>query len=406
MAVIECEKIGKMYKLYPGPRQRFLESLGRKKRHHEFWALRNVSFSVAKGESLGLLGQNGAGKSTLLKILSGASRHTVGRMSMQGKVTSILDLGAGFHPEFTGRANMVTQGLLNGFSREEINAKMEEIIRFADIGEFIDQPVRTYSSGMFVRLAFSCATGFEPDVLIIDEVLAVGDQQFQKKCVDRILGYRNAGKTIVFCSHNMYQLKEVSDKALWLRNGQIESYGQPELVVEDYQDYQRQRGESSPGTVTHELKQGVVGVLTRAEVCDESGQPCERFSTGDTLKVRIWGRFNPEVKFPAVAVGIKRSKDFACYVTSTQIDAVPMIPMGGGEFYAEVAFPELELLSGRYTLGLATTDEQGMLAYDIWDCVCPFTVTHDTREWGLFRMKHRWSSAGSRGSMRDGPSNQ
>jgi teichoic acid transport system ATP-binding protein len=390
VAVIECENIGKMYKLYSGPRQRLMESITRRKKHHDFWALRDVSFTVAKGESLGLLGENGAGKSTLLRILSGACRQTVGRLELQGKVTSILDLGAGFHPEFTGRANLVTYGMLNGFSREDIHQRMEEIIRFAGIGEFIDQPVRTYSSGMFVRLAFSCATGFEPDILVIDEVLAVGDHQFQKKCVDRILGFRKAGKTIVFCSHNMYQLKEVSDKALWLCNGRGESYGEPTLVVEDYMDYQRSKSEQADHAIVHELKEDGVGVLTRAEVCDQNGEACERFKTGDSLIVKVWAKFNPGIKHPAVGVGIKRSTDLVCYLTSTQIDKIPMRSLGGGEYYTELHLENLELLSGRYLISLATTDEQGMLAYDIWDCVCPFSVTHNTREYGICRLDHHW----------------
>jgi ABC-type polysaccharide/polyol phosphate transport system ATPase subunit len=390
MLIIECEKVAKMYRLYANSRQRLREGIFRKKLHHEFWALRNVSFSLSRGESLGLLGENGAGKSTLLKLLSGTSQQTSGRIEMHGKVTSILDLGAGFHPDFTGRDNLVTYGMLMGFSREEIIERMEEIIRFADIGEFIDQPVRTYSSGMFVRLAFSCATGFEPDILVIDEVLAVGDQQFQKKCVDRILGYKKAGKTIVFCSHNMYQLKEVSDRALWLKGGQPESYGEPQLVIEDYLDYQRIKGQSEGGPHLAKLGEGCVGVLTKVELCSEKGEPCAQFKTGDPVLVKIWTRFSPDVSQPGVGVGIKRSADLACYLTSTQIDCVPMIDMGNGEFYTELKLLNLELLSGRYTLSLATTDEQGMLAYDIWDGVCPFIVTHSTREYGLFRLDHQW----------------
>jgi lipopolysaccharide transport system ATP-binding protein len=245
-------------------------------------------------------------------------------------------------------------------------------------------------------LAFSCATGFEPDVLIIDEVLAVGDHQFQKKCVDRILGYRRAGKTIVFCSHNLYQLKEVSDKALWLCNGRSESYGEPQLVVEDYLDYQRRKDDQGQGPTVHELRENGVGVLTRAEVCDKEGHPCERFKTGDTMMVKVWARFNTSVKHPAVGVGIKRGTDLVCYLVSTQIDQVPMVAQGEGEFYTELVFQNLELLSGRYLISLATTDEQGMLAYDIWDCVCPFSVTHDTREYGICRLDHYWLSTAGR----------
>ena len=379
-----------MYRLYANSRHRLLEKIRSRKMHHEFWALQDITFEIAKGESLGLLGENGAGKSTLLKLLSGTSSQTVGRIEMRGKITSIQDLGAGFHPEFTGRDNLITYGMLNGFTREQILGRMDDILEFAEIGEFIDQPVRTYSSGMFVRLAFSCATGFEPDILIIDEVLAVGDQQFQKKCVDRILGFKKAGVTIVFCSHNMYQLKEVSDKALWLKGGLAESYGEPQLVTEDYQDYQRQRGQDSKSREVTMLAKDGVGVITRTELYDGKGKPCTRFKTGDVMIVKVWTRFNSGVKQPAVGIGIKRSNDLVCYLVSTQMDDVSLINLGDGHYYTELKFDNLELLSGRYCLSLATTDEQGMLAYDIWDGVCPFAVTHNTRELGICRLDHQW----------------
>jgi lipopolysaccharide transport system ATP-binding protein len=389
---IECDGLGKLYRFYSNPRKRFLDTVFRRHHYQAFWALRQVSFSVARGESLGIIGENGAGKSTLLKILSGVLHPTEGKLNIFGKVTSILDLGAGFHPEFSGRENIFTYGMLVGYGRDQIREKIEEIIGFADIGPFIDRPVKIYSSGMFVRLAFSCATGFEPDVLVIDEVLAVGDQHFQRKCLDRIMGFREAGKTIVFCSHNMYQLREVCDRAIWIHGGKMAGYGEPRLVTEDYMDFQMTKSSTKGPSGSHEnkLQEGCLGVLTKVEVCDHAGKPCSEFQTGDRMMVKMWTRFSPAVSWPAVGLGIKRAGDLQCYQITSQIDQIPMIPLGENRYYAEISFLNLELLSGHYFLSLATGDGQGMMAFDIWKDFFSFTVTHKTRELGICRLDHEW----------------
>ena len=389
---IECARLGKLYRFYSNPRKRFLDTVFKRHNYQAFWALKDVSFQVARGESLGIVGENGAGKSTLLKILSGALQPTEGYWSVAGKVTSILDLGAGFHPEFSGRENIFTYGMLVGYNRSQIREKIEAIIQFADIGPFIDRPVKVYSSGMFVRLAFSCATGFEPDVLVIDEVLAVGDQHFQRKCLDRIMGFREVGKTIVFCSHNMYQLREVCDRAVWIQGGKVNGYGDPRLVTEDYMDYQMKKSSSENQPASHEnkLEGGCLGVLTKAEIYDGAGNPCREFQTGDKMIVKIWTRFSPAVTWPAVGIGIKRAGDLQCYMISSQIDRVPMKPLGENCYFAELHFLNLELLSGHYFISLATGDEQGMMAFDIWKDFYAFTVIHKTRELGICRLDHQW----------------
>ncbi len=391
---IECDTLGKLYRFYPNPRTRFLDAIFRRSHYQAFWALKQITFSVARGESLGIIGQNGAGKSTLLKILSGVLFPTEGRVQIAGKVTSILELGAGFHPEFTGRENIYTYGMLIGYSRDQIRERMDEIIAFADIGPFIDRPVKIYSSGMFVRLAFSCATGFDPDVLVIDEVLAVGDQSFQRKCLDRIMGYRQSGKTIVFCSHNMYQLREVCDRAIWIHGGKMAGYGDPRLVTEDYIDHQMSKSPAESPSTGHEAKltEGCLGVLTKVEVCDRQGNPSAEFQTGDPMVVKIWTRFSPTVSWPAVGLGIKRAGELQCYSITTQIDQVPMIPLGDDQYYTELTFTNLELLSGHYFISVATGDGQGMMAFDIWKDFYPFTVIHKTREMGVCRLDHQWKT--------------
>ena len=206
-AAIRVSGLSKIYKLYWGPRSLFKEMFFRIPSHHALWALRDIDLEISEGEAFGLIGRNGAGKSTLLKILTGTAFPTSGSMEIQGRVSALLELGAGFHPDFSGRENIFFNGALLGYSHEEIRQREQEIIEFSELEEFIDRPIKTYSSGMYVRLGFAVVTGFDPSILIIDEALAVGDQSFQKKCTDRILHFKQVGKTILFCSHNLYQVK-------------------------------------------------------------------------------------------------------------------------------------------------------------------------------------------------------
>ena len=194
---------------------------------------------MPKGKALGIIGENGAGKSTLLKVLAGTSMATGGRHIVHGKVASLLELGTGFHSEFSGRANIYLAAQVLGFSLDEVKGRIDEIVDFAELGAYIDQPVRTYSSGMVMRLGFSVATAIDPDVLIIDEILAVGDLYFQKKCVDRIFQFRNSGKTILFCSHSLYDVRQICDEVVWIKDAKVEMQGPPQDVTVAYANYER-----------------------------------------------------------------------------------------------------------------------------------------------------------------------
>ena len=233
------EELGKDYRIYARPVDRLLEAILRKPRHRALRAVQGVSFNLLRGQSLGIIGDNGAGKSTLLKLLVGTVSPTAGRMEMSGRVTALLELGAGFHPEFSGRQNIFMNASLFGLSPEEIGEKEEAIIAFSGLGEFIDRPVKTYSSGMYVRLGFAIATSVDPDILIIDEALAVGDMAFQRKCIDRMNLFREQGKTMIFCSHSMYHVKELCDKTLWLDHGRMKGMGPTMEVVAQYEDFCR-----------------------------------------------------------------------------------------------------------------------------------------------------------------------
>lgn len=237
MHSISVENVFKDYRIYQRPQDRLLELLLRKHRHRLFHVLQDISFNVLEGRSLGIIGDNGAGKSTLMKLLVGTVEPTGGSIDIRGQVAALLELGAGFHPEFSGRRNIHLNASLLGVPDDDIDAMENEIIEFSELRDFIDQPVKTYSSGMYVRLAFSIATMVRPDVLVIDEALSVGDIAFQKKCVQRMNEFRQQNKTMVFCSHSMYHVQELCDTAIWLEKGRIREIGKSEEVVAHYEDY-------------------------------------------------------------------------------------------------------------------------------------------------------------------------
>ncbi len=237
MHSISVENVHKDFRIYERPQDRLLELLLRKPRHKNFHVLQDISFSVLEGRSLGIIGDNGAGKSTLMKLLVGTLQPSAGRVTIKGQVAALLELGAGFHPEFTGRRNIYLNAALLGVPDDNIADIEKQIIEFSELGDFIDRPVKTYSSGMYVRLAFSIATMVNPDVLVIDEALSVGDIAFQKKCVERMNEFRRQNKTMIFCSHSMYHVQELCDTAIWLEKGRIREIGESHHVVARYEDY-------------------------------------------------------------------------------------------------------------------------------------------------------------------------
>lgn len=233
---IEVVGLSKMYRLYAHPTQRLKEALHpwKKKYHREFWALRDVSFEVKQGETVGVIGRNGSGKSTAMQLICGTLFPTSGRISARGRIAALLELGAGFNPEFTGRENVHLQGAIMGYSRSEMRRRMSEVEEFADIGEFFDQPVKTYSSGMFVRVAFAAAMTVDPEILVIDEALAVGDAAFQRKCMLRISRFRQEGRTVLFVSHDLGALKALCDSVAYLKQGVLVEFGRAGDVIDRY----------------------------------------------------------------------------------------------------------------------------------------------------------------------------
>lgn len=390
---IAAEGLGKVFRMYARPFDRMREWVGGPTRHEEFWALRDVDLTVAKGEAVGIIGENGAGKSTLLALLTGTTTPSTGRLAVEGTVAAILELGAGFHPEFTGRHNARMYAAL--FALPDVDDLLERVVAFSELGHFIDQPVRTYSSGMYLRLAFALAVNIDPEVLVIDEALAVGDQHFQTKCIERITGFRARGRTIVFCSHNMYQVKKLCDRALWLRQGRVAALGAVDEVVDAYLEHSRARDVSD---AAQDEARGEAALLRIVRVSAEGpgGVPLETLQSGDPLTVRVWiERAGGADVVPGVGIAVVRNDGLVCYCVSTEMDGIRMQPMSDGTFAIALHFPALPLLGGGYYLNVATTDDRGgLLAYDVRERLSPFRVRNPAHDYGLVRLAHTWSVAG------------
>jgi lipopolysaccharide transport system ATP-binding protein len=386
--VVAAERLGKVYRMYARPLDRAREWVSRRRLHEEFWALRDVDLSVRRGEAVGVIGENGAGKSTLLGLLTGTALPTTGRLEVSGQVAAILELGAGFHPEFTGRHNARMHAAL--FTVPNVEAMLEEVIAFSELGHFIDQPVRTYSSGMYLRLAFALAVSIDPEVLVIDEALAVGDQHFQTKCVDRIASFRARGRTIVFCSHNMYQVKKLCDRAVWLRGGRVAAIGAADEVVDAYLEYTRLRDDSAVAA-TPATEPAVLRVV-RLALEDRDGRVPETITTGDPLTVRVWvERVAASTVVPGIGIAFVRNDGLVCYCVSTEMDGVEMERDADGYFTAALHVAALPLLGGGYYVNLATVDSRaGLIAYDVHERLAPFRVRNPSHDYGVMRMEHRW----------------
>lgn len=281
MNIIELDNISKIYKFYNTPKDRLREILNitRKKYHDNFYALQDISFNVKMGESIGIIGVNGSGKSTLLKIICGVLKPTTGNIIVNGRISAILELGAGFNPEFTGRENVLMNGALMGLSRERVYERFPAIESFAEIGDFIDQPVKTYSTGMFVRLAFAAAINVEPDILIIDEALAVGDMYFQHKCINTLNRMRENGKTILFVSHDVESIKGLCQKAVWLDMGYIKEFGKAKKIAELYSKFNRDR------LFVSQIESERENILNKQISKPEQDSTNYKFSTIDSIKV-------------------------------------------------------------------------------------------------------------------------
>ena len=349
-------------------------------RHYR--ALEGIDLEVRKGESLGVVGENGAGKSTLLKIIAGVLRPTRGTVEINGRVGALLELGSGFHPDYTGRENIYLSGALLGLSRAQMRTHEPAILEFADIGPFIDEPIRHYSSGMVVRLGFAVATSLRPDILITDEVLAVGDESFQQKCVQWIQGYLAGGGTLLLCSHSMFHIQTLCRNALWIHHGQPRMYGEAFEVTREYLAH-------------HEAKRRIEHPLERPA----AGSPVPRvesvrveardgvFETGSAMTVRVV-LSSPGGRAPVALVGIVRADGTPVFGTHSDEAGYRPTALGENRFAFTLRIDPLSLLPGRYAVRAHSLEAEGLLMTDTVET--QITVAGRTRDYGMVRLEHDW----------------
>jgi ABC-type polysaccharide/polyol phosphate transport system ATPase subunit len=385
--VVLVQKVSKLYPLYRRPSDRILEQLpflGRRL-HSDFWALRDVSFSVERGETLGIVGPNGSGKSTLLQIVSGILQPTRGRVLAEGRIAALLELGAGFNPEFTGRENVFLNGEILGLGRREIEKVFPRIAAFAAIGEFIDRPVKEYSSGMYVRLAFSTAIHVDPDILIVDEALAVGDAIFANRCIQKFEELKQRKVTVLFVSHDLGLVKRLSDRAILMLGGRVEAEGAPKDVVNRYiglvHEWQKAPVSSKNDFAGPEgsFRHGDGSSrIASAELLDREGHPAASVESGEPVIVRVRARFEADVERPIAGILIRNRLGIDVFGTNTRIEGLDLGSFQKGETL-EVDFRfDCRLTRQEYTLTVATQHWDGA-SQDWLDDVLEFTVV-DARD--------------------------
>ena len=400
---IEARDVAKMYRVYPAPsaRLRELVSFGRRRYHQEFWALDGVSFEVPRGGALGIIGLNGSGKSTLLEIVAGTLEPTRGTVSTRGRIAALLALGAGFNPEFTGRENVRLNGEILGLSRTEMERSLTRIERFAEIGEFMDRPVKTYSTGMCLRLAFSVAIHVDPEILVVDEVLAVGDAIFVNRCVQKFTEMRQRGVTVLLVSHDLALVKLLCDRAILLSRGRVTAEGEPGEVVNRYNGLvlERQKAftasqspptesaESFAAPLSYSYRHGdQQAVVAGVELFGEMGQPVRVLRSGEMARVRVVIHFREPHPRPVAGIMIRTRIGMEVFGTNTELEQTPLDPASGGDTY-EVMFQfACWLAPQEYTLTVATQSSDGS-SHDWLDDVLSFQVIDSRRLAGVVNLQ-------------------
>ena len=444
--VVAAQGLGKRFEIYLSDRARLLEFFGTRRHHTEHWALRDVNFKVRRGRSFGVIGPNGAGKSTLLKLIAGITRPTEGLLEVRASLSTLLDLGLGFHEHFTGRENIRLNCALIGMRDAEIDALMPDIIAFAELADFIDYPVRTYSSGMNLRLGFSIAAHSNSDVLLVDEVLAVGDQYFQRRCVRKIEEFLENGRTILMVTHDLHAVRHLCDEALWLERGNVRAIGPARDIVERYMDQERERAMGGRARVARAPSQapasapppgwkatvddpalkaaileatalpdaaerlleplqtspvdvvdgdtpvmqgtGEVSIL-RVLVLDGQGRPRTRFRTGEDLVVAVTFRTAEPVPRPIFGVAIFRNDGTYVHGPNTRYDGV-LDGTYHGIYTFFIQWRRLPLLSGRYRLSIAIFDQNHLKPHLWHNQLYDFEVGTELEDHGLILLEHAW----------------
>ncbi len=414
--MISVRNVSKLYRIYDRPSGRLKEILlrGRRKYHRDFWALEDVSLEVGTGEAVGIIGRNGAGKTTLLQIIAGVLQPTRGEVSVEGRVTALLELGSGFNPEYTGRENILLSGQILGFSEEEMKQRLDVIVRFAELEAFVDQPVKTYSTGMLMRLAFASAIHVDPDVLIVDEALSVGDVYFQRKSLDRMDYFRRAGKTVLFVSHDPALVQRFCTRALWLEQGHVAMTGKAKEVVTSYQAFcarmeeERLRNAARNGGIGSRDHDAILRELkltgsrwgngrikfTDVEMVNSRGEPTWVFRTGEGATIRLRFESDEDYPNPVFAVDIHRY-DGVFIGSINNCDTHPAhLPIERGAGSIELHIPKLDLSHNVYFLSLKAYTESGEPDWsdpaDVHYQMYQFNVLTEGVIHGLMKFEAEW----------------
>lgn len=400
---VRVDNVSKRFRIYH-ERNQYLKAAvlrGRRARYEDFWAVKDVSFEIKKGQAFGIIGPNGSGKSTLLKCLARILVPDEGSIHYQGSLSALLELGAGFHPELSGRENVYLNGAILGLTRKQIDARFDEIVEFAGLERFIDTPVKNYSSGMYVRLGFAVAVNVDPDVLVIDEVLAVGDENFQRKCMEKIAEFRHDGRTIVLVSHGLPLVRALCDQALWLDHGAVAAIGDPGDVINAY------AGVAHDDRVHDEMLGESWGSgevrITRIEMLDNAGDAVTRCHTGDTVTLRFHYNAHRPVHKPVFGLAIYRVD--GVHVTGPNTRDRGLVPdVIEGPGHIDVTFDGLTLLAGTYDVSVSIYDYNVLHCYDFRHLGFRFDVLRGlpNEEHGVVSLNPKWWIDALEGTIRHG----
>ncbi|MDO8794792.1 MAG: ABC transporter ATP-binding protein [Vicinamibacterales bacterium] len=420
-AAIDLVNVSKIYRRYSGKRFSTLKSallqrsIVRDLRPNEtFPALSDVSFSVPKGSTFAVIGRNGSGKSTALKLVAGITKPTMGTVRVDGRISALIELGAGFHPEISGRENVFINGIMLGLTKRQIQERFDDIVDFAELREFIDAPVKTYSSGMYMRLGFAVAIHVDPDVLLVDEVLAVGDEGFTHKCLDKFAEFRRRGKTILLVTHSLGLVETLCDEAVWLDAGRLQAQGDPKRVVGGYLTAVEEGEQQLMAATTAKAVEAVEEVvettaahsppdmfkaaegrwgsreveIVDVALLDRNGEPSFVFHTGEALQVRLKVRAQHATDDFAFGIGLFNADGVCCYGTNTYVEEMNPERLSG-EADVTFAIDSLDLVEGTYKLDVAVHKRDGF-PYDYHRLLYTFRVKSRTRDVGIYRPPHRW----------------
>lgn len=393
---IRFQSVSKKFKMQFGRSRSFQEVFvnivkQRRRKKEYLWVLKDVNFTIQRGESVALVGPNGTGKSTSLKLISGILYPDAGQIDIVGRVGSLLELGAGFHPDLTGLENIYLNGSVLGLSREEVNQRLDDIIEFSELKDFINMPVKHYSSGMFMRLGFSVAVFTNPDILLVDEVLAVGDAHFQRKCLDRINYLQQQGVTIILVSHNLGIVRKVCNRAIWMEKGHIIADGPTDTVARQYlwRTYEQEKKGEHPDL--QEQHQGEKAYIEQVRFVNENGTEQDVFSTGETLSIEIHYNALIKIEQPVFGIGIHRSDGTHITGPNTRFAGYD-ISWIKGKGVVRYTIPKLPLLEGTYFVSLSISDRDIMVMYDYHDQMYSFNVFPAEHEsYGVVTLDGFWT---------------